>query len=127
MVQSKCLQSLSQNRDLIPLDERSAGTDALLGAAAGIQRDAGDTVIQHLFHEVGTREARIAIGEVEAVGDGFTAVFVVGDVEAVVEEGFLHQLSLATVFQHVLTIVVGTIIDGFQHGGQSVLCRVRSA
>ena len=30
-------QALCQDGDLIPLDERSAGADALLGAAAGIQ------------------------------------------------------------------------------------------
>ena len=37
MVQGKCLQSLGQNRNLFPLDERRAGADALLGAAAGVQ------------------------------------------------------------------------------------------
>ena len=40
MVQSKRLQSLRQNRDFFALNQRSAGTDALLGAAAGVQRNA---------------------------------------------------------------------------------------
>ena len=121
VILGKCSQSLGQNRDLFPLDERGAGADALLGAAAGVQGDAGDAVIQHLFHKVGTGEARIAVSEVEAVGDGLTAVFVVSDVEAVVGEGFLHQLSLAAVFQHVVTIAVGAVVDSLHHSGQCVL------
>ena len=93
----------------------------MLGAAAGVQCDARDAVIHHLLNEVGTGEARIAVGEIETVGDRLTAVLVVGDVEAVVDEGFLHQFGLAAIFQHVLTIVIGAIVDGFQHGSQSVL------
>ena len=54
MVFRESSQSLCQNRNLFPLDERGAGADALLGAAAGVQRDAGDAVVEHFFHEVGT-------------------------------------------------------------------------
>ena len=124
VVLGKRSQSLCQNRNLFPLDERRAGADALLGAAAGVQRDAGDAVIKHFFHEVGTSEARIAIGEVETVSDGLTAVLVVSNVEAVVGKGFLHQLGLATVFQHVVAVAIGAIVDGLHHGGQSKLGRM---
>ena len=127
MVQSKCLQSLGQNRNLFPLDERRAGADALLGAAAGVQGDAGDAVIQHLFHKVGTGEARIAEGEIETIGDGLTAVLVVGDVETIVGEGFLHQLGFAAVFYDIVAVAIGAIVDGLHHGGEGILCRVRGA
>ena len=40
MVQGKRLQSLRQNRNLFPLDERSTGADTLFGAAAGVERNA---------------------------------------------------------------------------------------
>ena len=54
MILGKRGQALGENRNLFPLDERGAGADALLGAAAGVERDAGDAVVEHLFHEVGT-------------------------------------------------------------------------
>ena len=127
MVQSESFQPLRQNRNLFPLDERGAGADALLGAAAGVERDAGDAIIKHFLYEVGTREARIAVCEVETIGDGFTAVFVVGDVEAVVGEGFLHQLGLAAIFDDIVAVTVGAVVDGLHHCSQGVLCRVRGA
>ena len=124
MVLSKRRQSLRQNRNLFPLDERRAGADALLGAAAGVQRDAGDAVVEHLFHEVGTGEAWIAVGEVETIGDRLTAVFIVGDVEAVVGEGFLHQLGFAAILYDIVAVAVGAVVDGLHHGGEGVLCRM---
>ena len=122
MILSESRQTFCQNRDFFPLDERCAGADALLGAAAGVQRDAGDAVVKHFFHEVGTSEARIAVGEVEAIGDGFTAVFVIGDEEAVVSEGFLHQLSFATVFNDIVAVAVGAVVDSLHHSSQGILC-----
>ena len=127
MIHGEGFQSFGQYRDLISLNERSAGADALLLAAAGVERDAGDAIVHHFFHQVGTCEARIAEGEVEAVGDRFAAVLVVCDVEAVLGEGLLHQLSLATVFEHVVAIAVGTVVDGLQHGGEGILGGVGGA
>jgi len=124
MVLGKCRQSLRQNRNLFPLDERRAGTDALLGTAAGVQGNAGDAVVEHLFHEVGTGEAWIAVGEVETVGDRLTAVFIVCDVEAVVGEGFLHQLGFAAILDDIVAVAVGAVVDGLHHGGQSILGRM---
>ena len=40
VIHCKGLQSLSQNRDFFPLDQRGAGADALLGAATGVKRNA---------------------------------------------------------------------------------------
>ena len=122
MVQGKRLQPFRQNRYLFPLDQRGAGADALLGAAAGVQGDAGDAVVEHFFHEVGTGEAWIAVGEVETVSDGLTTVLIIGDVEAVVSEGFLHQFGFAAVFYDIIAVAVGAIVDGFHHGGEGVLC-----
>ena len=124
MVLSERCQPLRQNRNLFPLDERCAGADALLGAAAGVQRDAGNAVVEHLFHEVGTGEARIAEREVETISDGLAAVFVVGDVEAIVGEGLLHQFGFATVFYHIVAIAISAIVDGLHHGSEGVLCRM---
>ena len=124
MIFSKSSQSLRQNRDLFPLDERGASADALLGATAGVQRDAGDAVVEHFFHEVGTGEAWITVGEIEAIGNGLTAVLVVGDVEAVVSEGFLHQLSFAAVFYDIVAVAIGTVVDGLHHGSEGILCRM---
>ena len=124
VVQCKRLQPLRQNRDLFPLNERRAGADALLGAAAGVQRDAGDAVVEHLFHEVGTGEAGIAVGEVETVSDGLATVFIVGDVETVVGEGFLHQLGFAAILDDVVAVAIGAVVDGLHHGSEGVLCRM---
>ena len=124
MVLRECRQSFCQNRNLFPLDERGAGADALLGAAAGVQRDAGDAVVEHLFHKVGTGEAWIAVGEVETVSDGLATVFIVGDVETVVGEGLLHQLGFAAILDDVVAIVVGAVVDGLHHGGEGILCRM---
>ena len=124
MIHSKQGKSLGEHWDLFAFDERGAGTDALLGAAAGVERDCGDAVVEHFFHKVGTGETGIAIGEIEAVGDRFSTVFVVGDVEAVVGKGFFHQFGFATIFQDIFAIVIGSVVDCFQHCGEGVLSGV---
>ena len=40
VIHGEGLQSLRQNRDFFPLDQRGAGADALLGAATGVKRNA---------------------------------------------------------------------------------------
>ena len=127
MILREQLKSLGEHRDLIAFDERGAGADALLVAAAGVQRDGRDAVVHHLLDEVGALEARIAVGEIESVGDRLSEVFVVCDVEACCEECVLHQLRLATVFENVVTVVVDSVVDSFQNACESVLCRVCDA
>ena len=122
MVLRECRQSFRQNRNLFSLDEGGAGTDTLLGAAAGVQRNARNTVVEHFFHEVGTSETRIAEGEVETISDRLAAVFIVCDVETIVCESFLHQFGFAALLYDIVAVAVGAIVDSLHHGSEGVLC-----
>ena len=122
VIQCESFEAFGKHGDFVSLDERGASADALFLAAAGVERDAGNTVVQHLFHQVGSCEAGIAEGEIETVSDRFAAVLVVGDVEAVFGESFLHQFCLSAIFQHVVTVVVSAVVNRFQDGGEGMLC-----
>jgi len=127
MVFGKDGHPLVQQGILVVLDERRAGAQALLRAAGGHQRYGADAVVHQFAGQLAARHARIADGEVEAVGHGLAQVVVVDQPEAMAQEDFLQPAGAFAVDAHLVQKVVAPVAGSLQHGGQGILGRVARA
>ena len=71
MILCKYPHTFIQQGILMVLNERSAGTQALLVAAGGYQRNGTYTVVHQLFGQFAATHTRIADGKIESVGYRF--------------------------------------------------------
>ena len=108
--------SLSEQRFLCWLEERSADADALLVATHSVERIDSHTIIHQFASEFKVGHTRILHREIEAIGQRLSLIIVIDEIEAIVKEALFEDAGASTILTDLSDKVIATITSGFHPG-----------
>lgn len=108
--------TLSEQRFLCWLEERSADAYTLLMTTHSIERIDSHTIIHQFASEFKVGHARILHREIEAIGQRFSLIIVIDEIEAIVEEDLFEDTGTSAILTDLSDKVIATITSGFHPG-----------
>ena len=103
------------------LYEGRADTKTFLMGTGCDEADGRDAIVHQFLCKFAAGHSRVAYGKVEAVGNGTVKVFVIDDVEIVLQENLLQLVRPLTINNDFITELIFAVACCLQHGSHGIL------